>query len=115
VACGSGGPTLVFRNSVPNRGSWLRVRLLEAQHGGRDAIGAEAVLEAVGKRWWTTLQPATSYLVSNDPTLHFGLGKAQAFDRVTVLWPDGSKESFAGGPANQLLTLRKGQGQKVVL
>lgn len=115
VACGSGGPALLFRNSVPNRGTWLRVRLVEAQHGGRDAIGAEAVVEAGGKRWWTTLQPATSYLVSNDPTLHFGLGKAQAFERISVLWPDGSRESFAGGPVNQLLTLRKGQGQKANL
>jgi hypothetical protein len=115
IACGSGGPALVFRNVNPNRGHWVRLRLVDTQHGGRDAIGAEVTVAAGGKRWWTVLQPATSYLVSNDPVVHFGLGKVQSVDSFLVLWPDGTKETFPGAPANQLLTLRKGEGQKVTL
>jgi hypothetical protein len=57
------------------------------------------------------LQPATSYLVSNDPALHFGLGSATAVDLIEVLWPDGVKETFGGGGVDKLLVLKKGDGK----
>jgi hypothetical protein len=107
-----GGPVRYFRNVVPQRGHWLRIRLLDSIHGHRDAIGAEAIVHTVGKRWWSILQPVTSYLASNDPTLHFGLGGAGTVDRIEVLWPDGYRELFDGGPANQTLTLRSRTGRK---
>ena len=103
-----GGPARVLRNVVPNRGHWLKLRLLLPAHGSRDAIGAEVVVTAGGKRYWTVLQPATSYLASNDPALHFGLGSAATVDAIEVLWPDGTKENFAGGATDRLLVLRKG-------
>src|SRR5688572_23304404 len=97
VACNVGGPTRVLRNVAPDRGHWLRVRAIDPARGGRDAIGAEVVVIAGGKRNWAVLQPATSYLVSHDPVLHFGLGKATTIDSLEVLWPDGKKETFPGG------------------
>ena len=106
-----GGPARVLRNAVPHRGHWLKLRLLLPQQGNRDAIGAEAVISAGGKRHWAVLQPATSYLVSNDPALHFGLGAATALDSIAVLWPDGVKETFAGGAVDRLLVLKKGGGK----
>lgn len=103
-----GGPIQLFRNTAPNRGHWLKLRLLLPQQGNRDAIGAEAVVTAAGKNHWAVLQPATSYLVSNDPALHFGIGPATSIDGIEVLWPDGSKETFPGGAADKLITLKKG-------
>ncbi|MDB6032329.1 MAG: hypothetical protein JWM16_2667, partial [Verrucomicrobiales bacterium] len=79
VACGSGGPARLMRNVASGRGHWLRLRLLDPSHGNRDAIGAEITVEALGKRWWTVLQPATSYLASNDPAVHVGLGARSNF------------------------------------
>jgi hypothetical protein len=111
VLCSVAGPARVLRNAVPNRGHWLKLRLLLPQQGNRDAIGAEVIVSAGGKKYWTALQPATSYLVSNDPALHFGLGAAASFDSIEVLWPDGTKESFGGGAADKLLVLRKGDGK----
>ena len=107
VVCGIAGPAKVFKNVVPRRGHWLRVRLLDAAHGNRDAIGAEATVVAGSRRWWRLLQPSASYLASIDPTLHFGLGASPAFDQIEVLWPDGSKQVFPGGPADRFLVLRK--------
>ena len=49
---------------------------------------------------------------SCDPRAHFGLGGVERFDAVKVLWPDGTEETFQGGTANQIITLRKGQGRK---
>jgi hypothetical protein len=30
-------------------------------------------------------------------------------DAVEITWPDGVREEFPGGPADQVLTLRKGE------
>jgi hypothetical protein len=108
VLCAAGGPARILRNVAPARGHWVKVRLLLPEAGDRDAIGAEVVLLAAGKKRWATVQPATSYFASNDPTVHFGLGTATSVESIEVLWPDGSKESFPGGPADRLMTLKKG-------
>jgi len=111
ILCSVGGPARVLHNSVPNRGHWLKLRLQLPQQGGRDAIGAEIVISAAGKKHWAVLQPATSYLASNDPALHFGLGGATAVDLIEVMWPDGVKEAFAGAGVDRLLVLKKGDGK----
>ena len=120
ILCSVGGPVRVLRNVAPNRGPgagfilaahWLKLRLLLPQQGNRDAIGAEVVVRAGGKNHWALLQPATSYLASHDPALHYGLGTAAAVDAIEVLWPDGVKESFAGGAADRGMVLHKGEGR----
>ena len=111
ILCGTGGPARVLRNVVPNRGHWLKLRLLDPARGNRDAIGAEVSVVAGGRRWWALAQPATSFLASNDPTIHFGLGTIASIDSIEILWPDGAKESFPGGPADRLAVLRKGEGK----
>ena len=104
-----GGPVRVLRNVAPNRGHWLKLRLLLPEAGDRDAIGAEVTVTAGGKRHWAGLQPAMSYLASNDPALHFGLSAIGAVDSIEVLWPDGTKERFSGTAGDKLLVLRKGK------
>lgn len=112
VALCAGGPARVFHNVAPRRGHWLAVRALLEQHfGGRDAIGAEVIVQAEGRRWWRLIQPSTSYLVSNDPRALFGLGPVKHIDSVRILWPDGSEEIFPAVDADQELTLRKGTGR----
>jgi hypothetical protein len=107
----TGGPAQLFRNVAPKRGHWLMIRAVDPACGGRDAYGAEVWVEAGGRRWWRLVQPSCSYLVTHDPRVHFGLGQAAVVDAIRVLWPDGSEETFAGGPADRHLVLRKGGGQ----
>jgi hypothetical protein len=111
VAC-IGGPARIYRNTAPRRGHWLRVRVVDPTAGGRDAIGAEVVLRAGNRRWWAVAQPATSYLASNDPVLHFGLGSAGVIDEIEVKWPDGFQEFFGGIAPDRLIRLEKGAGRK---
>jgi hypothetical protein len=106
-----GGPARVYRNVAPNRGHWLLVRArLEEKWGGRDAYGAEVTLQAGQRRWTRRVNPGSSYLSSNDPRAHFGLGATRRVDAIHVLWPDGSRESFAARAADQVVELRKGRG-----
>ena len=111
ILCSIGGPARVLRNISPNRGHWLKLRLVLPKQGGRDAIGAEAIVRTGGKNHWAVLQPATSYLVSNDPALHFGLGASTSVEGIEVLWPDGVKEVFGASPVDKLLVLKKGEGK----
>jgi hypothetical protein len=111
VVSGVGGPARVYRNVAPRRGHWLRLRLLDPARSNRDAIGAEIVVRAGGKRWWALVQPASSFLASNDPVVQIGLGTAAIADEIEVRWPDGAREHFTGGAADRLLVLRQGQGK----
>jgi enediyne biosynthesis protein E4 len=106
-------PARVYRNVAP-RGNWLIVRAVEPALGGRDAYGAEVTIRAGGRRQTAWINPSQSYLCSNDPRVHFGLGSAPAVDEVNVVWPDGSAEHFAGVPANQIITLQKGEGPAIL-
>ena len=67
------------------------------------------VVQYGGKKQAQELMSQSSYLSSNDPRLHFGLGSATTAD-VQVRWPDGKTETFPHIAADQLLTLREGHG-----
>ena len=99
----------LYRNDVPKRGHWLMVRAMEPQWR-RDAYGAEVVVSCAGRKYRRTAQPSSSYLASHDPRLHFGLGPADLYDEILVLWPDGSKETFPGGRVDQSIVIEHGHG-----
>lgn len=103
------GPARLYRNVATKRGHWLMVRALDAALQ-RDAYGAEIVVHAGGRRWVRWLNPGYSYVCSHDPRVHFGLGAATRVDRIEVLWPDGTAESFLGCEVDQHVTVRKGEG-----
>lgn len=112
LVTGIGGPAQLLRNVAARRGHWLLVRAIDPALGGRDACGAEITVQAGGRRWWRLLNPAHSYLCSNDPRAHFGLGATAVVDSIRVLWPDGSEEDFPGGAADRLIVLPKGAGRR---
>lgn len=105
------GPARVFRNVAPSPGHWLLIRAVDPRWN-RDAYGAEIRLRAGGRSWLRVVNPSGSYQSSSDLRAHFGLGEAARFDAVHVLWPDGLAEQFPGGAADQVITLRRGEGQK---
>jgi enediyne biosynthesis protein E4 len=88
------------------------IRAVDPAHGQRDAYGAEVSVRAGGRQWKRTVQPGYSFLVSNDPRVHFGLGSAAQIDQIEVIWPDGTKESFPGVASDRFLILRKGSAAK---
>jgi enediyne biosynthesis protein E4 len=103
------GPARLLRNVAPAKGHWLAVRGTIPKWK-RDAYGAEITVRAGGKSFWRLLQPSYSYLCSNDPRCHFGLGSNDRYDAIDVTWPDGTRETFPGGPADRAVELRQGEG-----
>jgi hypothetical protein len=107
-----GGPARLLRNVAPKRGSWLVVRAVDPRLH-REAYGAEITVWAGERRWVRWINPAYSYLASCDPRAHFGLGAAERYDRLRVLWPDGLAEEFPGGGTNRHIELKRGEGKRV--
>jgi hypothetical protein len=52
-----------------------------------------------------------SVMSQSDLRLHFGLGKAETADVIEVKWPTTQRmERFLNVKANQILTIREGDG-----
>jgi hypothetical protein len=107
----------LYRNVAPNRGHWLMVRAVEPDLK-RDAYCADVIVRAGPRRWIRTVNPAGSYLCSNDARAHFGLGTVDRVEAIEVRWPDGSAEvfdgtapGFAGGAIDRVAVLEKGKGR----
>ncbi len=105
------GPARVFRNAVPARGHYLVIRAFDPALK-RDAYGAEITVGAGDRRWLRWVNPGSSYLCSNDPRAHFGLGSVDRVDRIEVTWPDGETELFDGGEVDRHIVLAKGNGPR---
>jgi hypothetical protein len=104
------GPARLYRNVAARRGHWLGIRALDPRRR-RDAYGAEITIRAGERRWWRLVNPGSSYLCSNDPRVHVGLGPVERIDAIEVLWPDGLKETFPGCTVDQHLVLKRGAGR----
>ncbi len=107
-----GGCARLYRNDVPNKGHWLLVRAMDPALK-RDAFGAKIFVEANGARVLRCVSPGYSYLNSNEPRVHFGLGAAATVEKILVQWPDGAVEMFPGAAADQIITLQKGLGKRL--
>ena len=101
-------PPSLLRNDAPSGNHWIKVRL-EGTKSNRSAIGARLLVRYGGKVQAQCLTSQSSFLSANDPRLHFGLGAASKVS-IEVHWPTGTTETFADLPADQLVTIREGQG-----
>ena len=82
------GEPLLFHNVSKTENHWITLDL-RANASNRFAYGAQVTARS-GKRVWVGLvSPASSYLSSSDPRIHFGLGPITRLDSVSVRWPDG--------------------------
>jgi hypothetical protein len=101
-------PPSLLRNDAPAGNHWIKIRL-EGVQSNRSAIGSRVLVRYGGKVQAQCVVSQCSFLSSNDPRLHFGLGAATIAD-VEVHWPTGKMESFPHLSADQLVTIREGEG-----
>jgi hypothetical protein len=102
------GPVHVLLNTVPDRGGWIRLRVLE--RSGRDALGAVVMGTVGGRRVTRDVASGWSYASANDPAVHLGLGAETRVSGVTVRWADGVEEAFGDHEAGRTVVLRRGAG-----
>ncbi len=104
----------IFRNNTIGAGGsphhWLEVL---AMHGNRVDIGALIQLKTPDRSLVRPVLRSYSYLASNDPRVHFGLGKATHVERIDVRWSDGRKERFQIDGVDRQIVLHKGDGDAI--
>src|SRR4051794_18982724 len=83
-------------------GHWLAVRLARFSPG--------ALVTAVlpdGRRLVREVEAGSSYLSSEDPRVHFGLGAATSVSQLIVRYPDGRTVSRANVPADRIVVVHR--------
>jgi hypothetical protein len=101
-----GGPVKVLRNTSPNPGHWLNLRLRQTG-GNTRAIGARISVRTGQGMQVAQLVGGGSYLSQNSADQHFGLGQAGTVDELTITWPDGATESHQNVPADRTVEYRR--------
>ena len=100
VAVNSVGGRLMLLRNDGAAGHWLTVKLDRFAPG----TTVTAVLPG-GRRLVREVQAGSSYLSSEDPRVHFGLGAATTVRELVVRSPDGRETRLAGVAADRLLTV----------
>ena len=75
---------------------------------GRDAIGSTVTMNVGTRRVERIVHAGYSYLGSNDPRVHVGVGTEVSVEDVTVSWPNGMREDFGSFSVDQAVILRRG-------
>jgi hypothetical protein len=92
------GRPLVLLENRGAAGSWLEV----AMEGSPPGAEVTATLPE-GRKLRRAIAAGSSYLSSEDPRLHFGLGDASAVPEVRVRWPGGEETVLLDVRTNQIL------------
>ncbi len=88
-------PVALLVNRSADPGQWLEIKL-SGRDCSRDAVGAIVQVTSAGQSWTAPLTSGDGYLCSNERLLRFGLGRKAADCDVTVVWPDGSRQTHVG-------------------
>ena len=100
LAVGSvGGKIQLLRNDGGGAGHWLEVSLRRFAPGAVVTVGLPD-----GRRLVEEARAGSSYLSSEDPRLHFGLGKATRASEVVVRYPDGRVTTLRDVAADRIVT-----------
>ena len=96
-----GGPLVLLENGTQG-GRWIEVAL--------DPFRPGTVVTATlpdGQVLSREAVAGSSYLSTEDPRLHFGLGDATSVAELRVRWPDGRETQVDGVDANRVVVVRE--------
>jgi hypothetical protein len=105
------GHPVLLRNVSPDKNHWLELKLVGGPKSPRDAVGATVYVTANGMKQRGDVLSGGSYLSSNDPRPHFGLGQATAVDAIEVHWPSGKVEHFTVPGVDRIVTITEETGK----
>jgi hypothetical protein len=89
VVGNNNGRVRVLRNVQATNRAWLTVDV--RRRSGSPELGARVHVRTGTRVQERVIRAHSSYLSSNDPRAHFGLGETAKVDELTVTWPDGTR------------------------
>src|SRR5271165_6699808 len=100
----------LLHNVGGNKQNWIKIKLVGTKCN-RTAIGARVRVTTGKHTQMDEVHSGTSVMSQSDLRLHFGLGMVETVDLIEVKWPTTQKiEQFKQLKANQILTIREGDG-----
>ena len=97
---------LVSNLSEKTKLHYLEVKLTGTA-SNRDGLGAVVTVTAGGKTYTKVFDGNSGYLSHSLYPLYFGLGAAEAVDRIDVQWPSGKKQTVPGPKTNSVVEVRE--------
>jgi hypothetical protein len=96
------GEPVLMHNITQNPNHWITLDL-RGRAPNRFAYGAVVTATAGKQRWVGQVSPASSYLSSSDPRVHFGLGATTMLDSLSVRWSDGHRQVLRNIAVDRIL------------
>jgi hypothetical protein len=106
-----GAPPTLLLNQSKNSNHRVVFKLVGTK-SNKMAIGARVMVKAGKLVQFSEVRAGGSYLSSNDPRLHFGLGAEATMNEVEIRWPSGMVEVMNNIPADFIYTIVEGEGIK---
>jgi hypothetical protein len=100
------GQPLLLRNEQQLGRHWLRLRLVGTRCN-RDAIGAWIRIRLGDKTLWREVMPTRSYLSQSELPVTIGLGNAEQFDELEIIWPGGQTQKITRAPLGRTTTIEQ--------
>jgi enediyne biosynthesis protein E4 len=105
---------LLYENTTDKKNNYIRLKL-EGPIKNPDGIGAKISLYYDGKmQQYFEQKTVRGYLSSNDPVVHFGLGKTPKVDSIIIQWLDGNENILQNVTANQVMKVNYKESTPVI-
>ena len=91
---------------------WLVIETV-GRASNRDGIGTRIELIVDGTKQIREIAAGGSQMGQNMLEAHFGLGKSELVETITLRWPSGQVQTLTGVAVNQRLTVTEPSGESV--
>lgn len=102
------GPTVLLENRTQSTNHWLTIDV-RGKSPNPFAYGVRVTGKSGDRVWVAEVSPASSYLSSSDPRIHWGLGEVTHLETLTIHWPTGVSQTLSNVRADQILRIVEGQ------
>ncbi len=113
VISNNNGVANLLINESKTANNWINIEL-KGVTTNRDAIGTKLELKTKSGDQTAWVNPAASYLSSNDKRVVFGLGKASKIESLKIYWPDGKSELHTDLKINSFYTIHQGGALSII-
>ena len=95
------GPVMLLHNRSQSKNHWIMFDLRGAAPN-RYAYGAQVFAQSGEQIWRAQVSPSSSYLSTEDPRIHLGLGPVERLDSVMIRWPSGTEQTLRDVATDQI-------------
>lgn len=103
---------VLLRNNKGNQNNWILLHLI-GDTSNRDGVGARITISSGGKKQYAQKKSSSGYVSTNDPRLHFGLGRDTIVESIEVIWPSDRVQNFENIKANQIFSIKESEAKSL--